>query len=77
MSRLWYDTIEFTNGKVDLDDPDYTLDDLMGILNASAHLHEANQTVIFRLRDRSRKRLGWDKTWVVDTPLGPGVVLLR
>ena len=77
MSDKWYDTIEFTHGKVDLTEPVENVEAMMGILNASAHLHEPNQTVVFRIRERTRKRLGWDKTWAVDTPLGPGVVLVR
>lgn len=77
MSEKWYDTIELTGTTLNFAHNHLTEDEIWAALNIHAHLHEPNQTVVFRLRERTRRRLGWDKTWAVDTPLGPGVVLAR
>ena len=77
MSSLWYDTVELTGTTIHFSEPHLTMAELWDALERHRDQHEADQTVILRLRERTRKRLGLDKTWAVDTPLGPGVVLAR
>ena len=77
-SSKWYDTIELTNCTINISDATgLTEAEVLRMIADNADQHEKNQTVVFRLREATRRKLGWERTRAVDTPLGPGVVLDR
>lgn len=77
-SSKWYDTIELTRCAINIaDSAGLTETEVMRMITDNADQHDMNQTVVFRLRESTRRRLGWERTRAVDTPIGPGVVLDR